>query len=211
MGNDAGDLWTAGANCSFCAVGGLFNKSASDVMKRVCGLLGEALPGGMEGERCGELRVRLYEKLTGQKVKVEGQGYLVRQLKGICEFIQACGCKVHQIGSIEKPMRAAQIVEEGKKLPAGTAFLLLTADDDGLGMAALAHWVCGQIQGGKPKFFDYQLKVFDQSLGSALNKKAKSKVQFSPDAPYASDTPLSPWGQELDEDDGRGVMITVTK
>jgi len=216
MGSDSRELETAAANCSFCAVGGLFNKSAQQVMATVFGMLGKPTPTGSEGDECGEVWVRLYEHLTGAKVKAEGQGYLDGQIKGICKFVEACRCKVGVIGNVKDPLRADQIVEECRKLARGTAFLLLTADDDGLGMAGLAHWVSGQVQeDGSPKFFDYQLKFSDGEMLDAVLRRSRltgnRRACFSQNAPYASDRPLSPWGAELDKDDGRGVIITVTK
>jgi hypothetical protein len=214
MGNDAKDMSIATTNCSFCAVGGLFNKTANEVMTRVYALLGKAGPA--EGEECGTAWVQLYEKLTGKKAAEKGQGYLDGQLNGIKLFVEACGCKTNIIGTVYKPLKKSGIVSEAAKLRDGTAFLLLTADDDGLGMGSLAHWVCGQVQDGTPKFFDYQLKFLQKDTMDAVGRTAARRGnsisgKASQSTPYTSDEPLSPWGAEQDDDDGRGVLLTVTK
>ena len=101
-------------------------------------------------------------------------------------------------------MRAAN------KLGEGALFLALTGDEDvpGWGLSTLAHWTLGQKQNGRAMFYDYQLKFSDDTVRSYVSGRSRKELNGETGV---TDYPVTAWGNALDEDDGRGLLLVVSR
>jgi len=207
-GNDAGNANIGSANCAYCSVGGLVGRSATEIMLDVYSVSGELKPSGSAND--GSLGfAKLYAKLFNKAW--DDTKTLEFQVEGIVAYLNRKGCTVKRIGG-PKPselLRKPVLAKAANDLDEGALFLVLTGDEDvdGWGITTLAHWTIGQKQNGKAVFYDYQLKISDDSVRKYITGRCGKTFTET----GMTDYPVIAWGKELDDDDGRGMLLVVSK
>jgi hypothetical protein len=212
-GNDASDFYIATSNCSYCAVGGLVGASASAVMADVYAMVGAAVPkGGLGGDDGAGGFARLYERRVSPG-KLTSKNMQEFQIEGVTYYLKLKGCTVTAHGSAAHLLRTPALKKAANALPEGSLFLCFTGEDiAGVGAVTVgAHWTVGQVQGGEAVFYDYQMKVsgMDASWKSILVERTETKTTLSETG--TSTDPVAAWGVELDDDDGLGLLLEVSK
>jgi hypothetical protein len=214
--NDATHFLVGGANCAYCAIGGLIGKGASIIMGDVYGQMGKPPPTGSSINNDGSMGFSLYNaKLTGKEIPEDGKASLEFQIEGITRYLLKKGCTVKELADMtgsKKYVKVHQAVAAVNKLPEGTLFLVLAGEDDfGSGcISTLAHWTLGQVQNGKGAYYDYQMKVGDLGTRRILAQQAKVAAATLSETGL-TDKPVAAWGRELDEDDGLVRILVVAK
>ena len=129
------------------------------------------------------------------------------QIAGIEHYLGQKGCTTRRLKGKFLALSAA--VEAIKALPESTRYLAMSGDDDlGQGFpTTLAHWTVGQNQGGEATFYDHQLKISSEKVQSAFKRKGAKGVGET----RRTTIPPGPMGQDLDDDDGCALILTVEK
>ena len=225
--NDAMRPYTAIGNCACCAVGGLAGQSAQTILSKVYGELGMPVPDGTSEAKDGSLAFALYGAKFALKQEnpaafVQGNQseWLELQIDGILQFLKRRAIAAEVVGSVEKPLKVEAAMKLADGWPENSLFLCLTGYKMLAKLDYGAHWTLGQIQGGKPVFYDYQLKVTNPLVLQAL-KQHKNYKGFPWGDTAVSDLPPAPFGQSLaaaatsnpmlDKDDARVVILLVRK
>jgi hypothetical protein len=207
-GNDATDTEIASANCAYCAVGGLIGKSANTVMRDVYARTGALPPSGMGND--GSLGFAIFYAMRSRK-EMTDTNRLEFQVEGVAAYLEFMRCTVKRIGGLSSTrlLNRAQLLKTTNKLRDGTVFLALTGDEDvpGWGITSLGHWTVGQKQNGRAMFYDHQMKISDDWVrGSVARRSGKEMGETG-----ATDYPVTAWGNKLDKEDGRGLLLVVSK
>ena len=213
-GNDATDAAIAANNCAYCAVGGLFGKSANEIMRDVYSMSAVLSPSGGPASDGSAGFVLLYKS----RIKTPVIGLHRRsdndqefQILGVDAYLKQKGCAVTWVGSTKNLLKKNELILEANKVANNALFLVFTGDEDfpGQGITSAAHWTMGQVQNGKAMFYDYQMKIsgLDARTVNFLARRAKIKLGET----GMTDYPVVAWGRKLDDDDGRGILLVVSK
>jgi hypothetical protein len=180
-------------------------------MVDVYAMVGTAVPkGGMGGDDGADGFAKLYERRVspGKMTRGNMQEF---QIEGVTYYLQLKGCTVTALGSAAHWLSKPALQKAANGLTEGSLFLCFTGEDTaGTGAVTTgAHWTIGQVQGGRAVFYDYQMKVsgLDATWKSYLESKAKRRLGET----GTSTDPVLAWGQELDDDDGLGLLLVVSK
>ena len=209
-GNDATSYDVAIENCLYCAIGGLVGKTSTEIMTMVHSMLGSPLPTGANGTGADSFG-RLYWKCVEKKPYQEGTNAqpVKYQIAGVKYFMTMKGKSATAFGTAEQPKKFPALLQHANSQPEGTLFLAFAGDADrGTFVTTLAHWTTGQVQGGKATFYDYQTKVSDPNVSQQLADKFRQKgILATVGETRVSGEPMGPLGQELDDEDKRGILL----
>jgi hypothetical protein len=210
-GNDAVNSEIAGSNCAYCAVGGLIGASANKIMKDVFLKNGGRPDDGSMGF------VYYYEKVSGRKLNpgFRGGNQQEFQVEGIVHYLETYGCTIRRIGDTSPLglLSPRQLLREANRLSEGTVFLVFTGEAYGVaGICTAGHWTLGQKQNGKAMFFDHQLMIVRGSVRSFVARRTGNDLNdgFGLET-GRTDYPVVAWGERLDEEDGKGMLLVVSK
>jgi hypothetical protein len=214
-GNDANNTNVAQDNCLYCAVGGLIGQPASLIMQMVYNMLQEPMPSGSDADNTGADGFgKLYWKCKEKKDYIEGVNSkpLEYQIAGLTYFLQMKGCTVSSFGTAAEPKTFEEVLEYANGRPESTRFLALAGDADfGTFVTSLAHWTVGQVQNGVATFYDHQLNITNEVVAQALKPKIQGVGDATVGETRKAHEPMGPFGQKLDDDDKRSILLEVAK
>jgi hypothetical protein len=201
-GNDAVNAEIAGNNCAYCAIGGLIGASANKIMKYVFLKNGGRPDDGSMGF------VYYYEKVSGRRPNPGNKQEF--QVEGIVAYLESMGCTVRRIGDISpfQLLNPSQLLTEANRLSEGTVFLVFTGEAyGGAGICTEGHWTLGQKQKGKAMFFDHQMMIVRGSVRSFWSRRKGNELSET----GRTDYPVVAWGERLEDEDGKGMLLVISK